>query len=78
MVEFFKEVCPHPTVIDPTEIRDALGEASAATLVQAWLEKLDRTEDRCVEIKLYTMQIFDFMCVLPYSRPFTFCRSVAI
>lgn len=69
MVEYFKEVCPNPTVIDPEEIKGALRDASAANLIQAWLDKLERTEDRCVEIKAHTMQVFDFWCVLALSPP---------
>ena len=63
MVEYFKEVCPNPTVIDPDEIKDAFRDASAANLMQAWIDKLERTKDRCVEIKAHTMQVFDFWCV---------------
>jgi hypothetical protein len=33
-------------------------------MLQAWLDKLERTEDRCVEIKAHTLQVFDFWCVL--------------
>ena len=33
-------------------------------MLQAWLDKLERTADRCVEIKAHTLQIFDFWCVL--------------
>jgi hypothetical protein len=35
MVDHFKEVCPDPTVIDLDEIKDALGDTSAANLIQA-------------------------------------------
>jgi len=69
MVEYFKEVCPNPTVIDPDEVKDPLRGASAANLVQAWINKLERTEDRCVEIKAHTMQVFDFWCVLALAPP---------
>jgi hypothetical protein len=48
MVEFYKKVCPNPTIINPYEIKDVLREASAATVLQAWLDKLERTEDWCV------------------------------
>ncbi|KAF8496238.1 hypothetical protein F5888DRAFT_1794754 [Russula emetica] len=58
--EFFDEVCPTRTVIDRDKINGALGGASAATILQAWLDELERTEDRCVEIKDHTPQIFDF------------------
>ncbi|KAI0277581.1 hypothetical protein BGY98DRAFT_979166 [Russula aff. rugulosa BPL654] len=53
-------VCPTRTVIDRDKISGALGGASAATILQAWLEELERIEDRCVEIKDHTPQIFDF------------------
>jgi hypothetical protein len=62
--EYFDKVCPTRTVIDRDEISRELGEASAATILQAWLDKLERTEDRCVEIKDHTPQIFDFWYVL--------------
>jgi hypothetical protein len=70
MVEFYKKVCPNPTIIDPYGIKDVLREASAATVLQAWLDKLERTEDRCAEITVHMMQIFDFWCVLLCPRPF--------
>lgn len=69
MVEYFKEVCPNPTIIDPDEIKDALRDASAANLMQAWIDKLERTKDRCVEIKAHTMQVFDFWCVFALAPP---------
>jgi hypothetical protein len=49
--EFFYEVCPNPTIIDSTVINGGLSEPSAATTLQAWFDKLEKTEDRCVEIK---------------------------
>lgn len=64
--EFFDQVCPTRTVIDRDEISRTLGDASAATILQAWLDKLDRTEDRCVEIKEHTPQIFDFWYALSH------------
>lgn len=62
--EFFDRVCPNPTVIDRDTISGALGDASAATIFQAWLDGLERIEDRCVEIKANTPQIFDFWYAL--------------
>ena len=62
--EFFDEVCPTRTVIDRDKISGALGDASAATILQAWLDALERTEDRCVEIQDHTPQIFDFWYAL--------------
>ena len=76
--EFFDQVCPSPTIIDRREVNAALSDPSAATILQAWLDKLERTEDRCVEIKGSTGQIFDFMCVCsafllqPYLSDFFF------
>ncbi|KAI0245906.1 hypothetical protein BJV78DRAFT_1286980 [Lactifluus subvellereus] len=69
--EFFKEVCPNPTIIDCKEIGgDALSTASAATIVQVWIDKFDRMEDRYVEIKEHSGQIFDLWRGLPcYSYP---------
>jgi hypothetical protein len=64
--EFFDQVCPTRTVIDREKISGALGGASAATIVQAWLDELERTEDRCVEIKANTPQIFDFWYALSH------------
>jgi hypothetical protein len=61
--EFFNQVCPTRTVIDRDKVSGALGDASAATIFQAWVDELERTEDRCVEIK-GNNQIFDFWYVL--------------
>ncbi|KAH9958798.1 hypothetical protein BGW80DRAFT_1564856 [Lactifluus volemus] len=51
VVPEFYDVCPNPTIIDSTEINGGLSEPSAATTLQAWIDKLEKTEDRCVEIK---------------------------
>jgi len=61
--EFFDEVCPERTVIDCEAVNAPLSRASAATILQAWLNLLDRTDDRCVEVKEFSGQIFDFWCV---------------
>lgn len=66
MAEYFKKVCPDPTIIDPDELMDALRGVSAANLFQAWIFKLEQTKDRCVEIKAHTTQIFDFLYVLAF------------
>ncbi|KAI0245909.1 hypothetical protein BJV78DRAFT_229049 [Lactifluus subvellereus] len=57
--EFFDEVCLNRTIIHSQEINGPLWNASAATILQAWVEKLEQTEDRCVEINGYSGQIFD-------------------
>jgi hypothetical protein len=69
--EFFNEVCPNPTIVDSTEINGGLSEPSAATTLQVWIDKLEKTEDRCVEIKEHSGQIFDLWygsLSLPPSR----------
>ena len=69
--EFFDEVCPNRIIIDPNEVNGSLGDASAATIFQAWLDKLERTEGRCVEIKDHTPQISDSWYVLSLCPPFS-------
>ncbi|KAI0289296.1 hypothetical protein BC826DRAFT_1032786 [Russula brevipes] len=60
--EFFNQVCPNLTIIDRQEVDRALPvNASAATIVRAWLHKLEQTDDRCIEIKEFSGQIFDYM-----------------
>ncbi|KAH9955516.1 hypothetical protein BGW80DRAFT_1394029, partial [Lactifluus volemus] len=56
--EFFNEVCPNPTISDSTEINGGISEPSAATTLQVWIDKLEKIEDRCVEIKEHSGQIF--------------------
>ena len=62
--EFFNVVCPNPTIIDRESFNAPLSTASAATILQAWVDLLERTEDRCVEVKEYSGQIFDYWCVI--------------
>ena len=71
--EFFDKVCSTRTIIDRDKINGALGGASAATILAAWLDELERTEDRCVEIKDYSPQIFDFWYVLLSALLFFVC-----
>ncbi|KAH9966164.1 hypothetical protein BGW80DRAFT_1230443 [Lactifluus volemus] len=61
--EFFNEVCPNRTIINSTEINGRLSKPSAATTLQAWIDKLEKTEDRCVEIKEHSGQIFDLWLI---------------
>jgi hypothetical protein len=58
--DFFNKVCPNPTIITSQEVTGELSGASAATILQAWIDKLERTEDRCVEISEFSGQIFDY------------------
>jgi len=61
--EFFKQLCPNPTIIGREEVNGPLPGASAATIFQTWLDKLEQIEDRCVEIRTDTWPVFDFWCV---------------
>jgi hypothetical protein len=62
--EFFNEVCPNPTIID-REAFDPLSSGSAEGIFQAWLDLLERTDDRCIEVKENSGQIFNYLCVNP-------------
>ncbi|KAI9432216.1 hypothetical protein H4582DRAFT_1122671 [Lactarius indigo] len=66
--EFFNEVCPNRTIIDREAFNAPLSGASAATILQAWLNLLERTEDRCIEVKEFSGQIFDFWLFGDSSR----------
>ncbi|KAH9052835.1 hypothetical protein EDB87DRAFT_1691372 [Lactarius vividus] len=65
--EFFNEVCPNRTVID-RQAFDALSGASAATIFQAWVNLFGRTGNRCIEVKEYSGQIFDYLLFGDSSR----------
>lgn len=58
--EFFHKVCQTKTVIDPSDMRIKYFDASAMTTINAWIDKLARAEDRCVEIMPKTNSIFEF------------------
>ncbi|KAH9960233.1 hypothetical protein BGW80DRAFT_1464419 [Lactifluus volemus] len=76
--EFFNEVCPNPTIIDSTEINGGLSEPSAATTLQAWIDKLEKTEDGCVEIKEHSGQIFDLWLIGTSKRLLDIWPSLVI
>ena len=71
MVRRFDKVCLNRTIIDLNEVNGPLGDASAAAILQAWVDKLERTEDRCVEIKDHTPQIFNVWYVLSLCSLFS-------
>jgi hypothetical protein len=48
------------------EIGDALSTESGATILHVWIEKFERMEDRCVDIKGHSGQIFSLWCGLPF------------
>ncbi|KAJ7574375.1 hypothetical protein C8J56DRAFT_803188 [Mycena floridula] len=58
--EYFQTVCPNPIVLSSTEV--SLGEVpSAIALLNAWVEKLGKMEDRCIQISKDSRPIFDYM-----------------
>ncbi|KZT27662.1 hypothetical protein NEOLEDRAFT_1130722 [Neolentinus lepideus HHB14362 ss-1] len=58
--EFFDQVCPERTVIHGQEVVSSLpSEAPASQVLQAWMDKLNSIEDRCVEIDISSAQIFE-------------------
>ncbi|KAH9958137.1 hypothetical protein BC827DRAFT_617814 [Russula dissimulans] len=66
--EFFNQVCTNTTILDRDEVNNLLPGASAATLVQAWVNKLQQSEDQCVEFQAGTWQVFDFWLFGDSSR----------
>ena len=73
---FFHKVCETKTVINPSEVNGQIPDASAATLVQAWVDKLNQVDDRCVEIEAKTQQIFDFWSVTYIDIPLRAPKSL--
>ncbi|KZT63934.1 hypothetical protein DAEQUDRAFT_679527 [Daedalea quercina L-15889] len=58
--EYFDKVCPEPMVISGDVLGQTLaGDASAQTVLEAWVAKLHEMDDhRCIEIERDTQQIF--------------------
>ncbi|KAI0270423.1 hypothetical protein BC834DRAFT_967222 [Gloeopeniophorella convolvens] len=59
--QFFDEVCPNRTILDSAVVNGPLAWASGATLMDAWIAKLNSVEDRCVEIAPTAPHIFDYL-----------------
>ncbi|KAH7908997.1 hypothetical protein BJ138DRAFT_1156325 [Hygrophoropsis aurantiaca] len=60
--EYFKKVCPNPTIIDSAVINENLrldDKVPALTIYEKWVEKLNSMDDQCVEIKRGTYQLFE-------------------
>ncbi|EMD32587.1 hypothetical protein CERSUDRAFT_161539 [Gelatoporia subvermispora B] len=57
--EYWDAVCPEPTIISSDEVTRTLeADASAETILEAWVARLNATEARCVEIARDSEQIF--------------------
>ncbi|OCH92998.1 hypothetical protein OBBRIDRAFT_790721 [Obba rivulosa] len=57
--EYWDAVCPEPTVISSDEVTRTLEvDASAETILEAWVARLNASEARCIEIARDSEQIF--------------------
>lgn len=67
MKDYFDEVCPKTLVLDHETLISRLpSEYSGRTLVDAWVQLLNSTPERCVEIKKVVFNIWlktVFFCV---------------
>ncbi|KAH7924135.1 hypothetical protein BV22DRAFT_1013901 [Leucogyrophana mollusca] len=60
--EYFKKVCPNPTIIDSAIINENLRtdpNVPALAIFEKWVEKLNSLDDQCVEIQRGTYQLFE-------------------
>ncbi|EGN95083.1 hypothetical protein SERLA73DRAFT_187372 [Serpula lacrymans var. lacrymans S7.3] len=60
--EYFKKVCPNPTIIDSAVINEELRTNSnvpASYIFDKWVEKLNSIDDPCVEIQRGSYQLFE-------------------
>ncbi|TFY81740.1 hypothetical protein EWM64_g2281 [Hericium alpestre] len=60
MKEYFDDICETKTVISTDEVNGQISSASAATVVQAWADKISSIDNNCIEIMKGGNQIFDF------------------
>ncbi|KAA1478230.1 hypothetical protein DENSPDRAFT_809563 [Dentipellis sp. KUC8613] len=60
MEEYFDDICETKTVISSEEINGQLGSASAMTILQAWVEKINSVSHNCIQVMKGSNQIFDF------------------
>ncbi|KIK49046.1 hypothetical protein CY34DRAFT_797425 [Suillus luteus UH-Slu-Lm8-n1] len=60
--EYFKKVCPNPTIIDSWELNEHLrldNNVPALVIFNKWVEKLNDIDDPCVEIRQESFQLFE-------------------
>lgn len=63
--EYWDQVCPSPTIISSDEVTYSIDkDASALTLFNNWVEKLNSVDDRCIEIDKNSGQIFSIWYVV--------------
>ncbi|KAG2346858.1 hypothetical protein BDR05DRAFT_877897 [Suillus weaverae] len=60
--EYFKKVCPNPTIIDSWEINEHLrldNNVPALEIFKKWVERLNSIDDPCVEMRQESFQLFE-------------------
>ncbi|KAG1738934.1 uncharacterized protein EDB91DRAFT_1288158 [Suillus paluster] len=60
--EYFKKVCPNPTIIDSWEVNEHLrlnANVPALEMFEKWVEKLNSIDDPCIEMKRESFQLFE-------------------
>ena len=75
--EFFDLVCPHPTIVHVGDTKSALAEATASTIFNAFVAKLDAIEDNCIELQEDSGQVIDFW-IFGFGLGFCGCLSAAL
>jgi hypothetical protein len=63
---FFKQICPYPTIIGSQEINEHLRfdkNIGAGVILDKWVQKLNSIADPCVEILQESDPIFEIWCV---------------
>ncbi|KZV76431.1 hypothetical protein PENSPDRAFT_598317 [Peniophora sp. CONT] len=58
--EFFELVCPYPTIVHVGDTKAAFSEATAATIFDAFVAKLNMIDDNCVELQENSGEVLDF------------------
>lgn len=65
--DYFKRVCPNPTVLDSDAVVNGYirydDNIPASQIFDMWVEKLNSINDPCVEIQLDSPQLFEIWCV---------------
>ncbi|KAI0789487.1 hypothetical protein C8Q75DRAFT_164637 [Abortiporus biennis] len=61
LVDYYRQICPNPTVIDPREVDSKLpSDIPADKLVEAWVDVINAMPDQCIEIQRGAVQLFSF------------------
>lgn len=73
--EFFRKVCPKPTVLKVSDINTYemrfSDDVSAAYVFEKWVETINAVEDPCLMIDPNSNQIFEIWCVVTMPQRVT-------